>query len=53
MVKRTCRDCKKEFEAKSKYNSRYPQKYCEKCAKERREAYADIHNVTAADCEDD
>jgi hypothetical protein len=53
MPKKICRDCKKEFEAKSAYSTKYAQKYCEKCAKERREAYADIHNVTAGDCEDE
>jgi len=53
MPKKICRDCKKEFEAKPKYNSRYPQKYCEKCAKERRKAYENIHNVTATQCEEE
>jgi len=48
---KTCRDCKKEFEAKS--NSRYPRKYCDKCSKERKEAYEDIHNVRVGDCEDE
>jgi hypothetical protein len=53
MPTKICRDCKQEFEVKSTYNSRYPKKYCDKCAKERREAYADIHNVSADDCEDE
>jgi hypothetical protein len=53
MVKKICRECKKEFEAKQSYNPRYPRKYCDKCAKERREAYEDIHNVSAEDCEDE
>jgi hypothetical protein len=48
---KTCRDCKKQFEAKS--NSRYPRKYCDKCSKERRKAYEDIHLVSASDCEED
>jgi hypothetical protein len=52
MAIKTCRDCKKEFEAKST-NSRFPKKYCDKCSKERKESYADIHNVKAGDCEDE
>jgi hypothetical protein len=52
MKVKTCRDCKKEFTPKSSF-SRYPQKYCDKCAKERREAYADIHNISADDCEEE
>lgn len=53
MAKKICRDCKKEFETKSNFNSRYVKKYCDKCSKERKEAYADIHNVSADDCEDE
>ncbi len=53
MVIRTCKDCKKEFEAKSSYNSRFPKRYCDKCSKERRESYADIHNLKASDCEEE
>jgi hypothetical protein len=49
---KTCRDCKKEFEAKSS-NSRYPRKYCDKCSAERKKAYEDIHNVGIEDCEDE
>jgi hypothetical protein len=49
---KTCRDCKKEFEAKSSYNSRYPRKYCDKCSKERKKSYANIHNISAKDCEE-
>jgi len=50
---KTCRDCKKEFEVKSTSNSRYPRKYCDKCSKERKKAYEDIHNVRVSDCEDE
>lgn len=47
---KTCRDCKKEFEAKS--NSRYPRRYCDKCSKERKKAYESIHLIKAGDCEE-
>ena len=50
---KTCRDCKKEFEAKSGFNPKYPRKYCDKCSKERKKAYANIYSVSAEDCEDD
>ena len=53
MAKKICRDCKKEFEAKSTFNSRYPRKYCDKCSKERRKAYEGIHNVKFDDCEEE
>jgi hypothetical protein len=53
MAIRTCKDCKKEFEAKSTYGSKYPRRYCDECAKERKKSYADIHNITASDCEDE
>ena len=52
MAIKICRSCKKEFEAKPHYNPKYVKKYCDKCAKERKKSYADIHNVTAEDCED-
>lgn len=53
MAKKICRECKKEFEAKPNYFSKYPRKYCDKCSKERKKAYEDIHNVTMDDCEDE
>jgi hypothetical protein len=53
MVRRTCKDCKKEFEAKSTYGSRYPRKYCDKCSAIRKKEYANIHNISADDCEDE
>ena len=45
-----CKDCKKEFEAPE--NARYPRKYCGDCSKERKEAYANIHEIEFDDCED-
>jgi hypothetical protein len=51
MAKRTCKDCKKEFEAK--VNARYPRKYCDKCSAERKKAYEEIYNVTADECEEE
>jgi NMD protein affecting ribosome stability and mRNA decay len=51
MAKKICRDCKKEFE--TKVTARYPRKYCDKCSKERKAAYEDLHNVTADDCDDE
>lgn len=52
MTIKVCRDCKKEFEAKST-NQNYPKKYCDRCSKERKKAYANIHNVSAGDCEEE
>ena len=53
MVKKVCRDCKKEFEVKNTYNTRYPKKYCDKCSAQRKKDYENIHLITADDCEDD
>lgn len=50
MVKKKCKDCKKEFEANP--NLRYPRKYCDKCSAERKKAYKNIHLITASQCED-
>jgi len=50
MVIKTCKDCKKEFEAEP--NSRFPRKYCDKCSKERKKAYQDIHLTTVDECEE-
>ncbi|MEK6885389.1 MAG: hypothetical protein AABX17_00300 [Nanoarchaeota archaeon] len=53
MVTKICRDCKKEFEAKSNFNKQYVRKYCDKCAKERKKSYENIHTVCASDCDDE
>ena len=45
-----CADCGKEFETPKK--ARYPRKYCDKCSKERKKAYEDIHLITAEECEE-
>jgi len=45
-----CLDCGKKFEQPK--NSRYPRKYCDKCSKERKKAWEDIHLITADECED-
>lgn len=50
-MKKICKDCKKEFEAKT--NSRYPRKYCDKCSAERKKAFEDIHLINADDCEEE
>jgi len=50
MIKKKCKQCGKEFEPPSK--SRYPRKYCDKCSKERKKAYENIHLTTIEDCED-
>ncbi len=50
MVKKNCKDCNKEFEAKP--NSRYPRKYCDECSKKRKKAYESIHLTTFDECED-
>lgn len=52
MAKKICKDCKKEFEAKMT-SSRYPKKYCDACSAERKKAYADIHLISADDCEEE
>lgn len=52
MPTKICRDCKKEFQVKSNFGSKYPRKYCDKCSKERKKAYANIHNIKAEDCEE-
>jgi len=49
-MKKTCKDCGKEFEAP--LNSRYPRKYCKKCSKARKKAYENIHLISAEDCEE-
>jgi len=45
-----CKDCKKEFVVN--FNARYPRKYCDKCSKERKKAYENIHLIKIEDCED-
>lgn len=51
MAIKICKDCKKEFEAKS--TSRYPRKYCDKCSKQRKKDYENIYLVNASDCEEE
>ncbi len=53
MSKKICRDCKKEFELKTSFNSRYTKKYCDKCSAERKKAYENIHNLKIGDCEEE
>lgn len=53
MSKKICKDCKKEFEAKYSFNTKYARLYCDKCSKERKKAYENIHNIKAEDCEDE
>ena len=51
MIKtKVCRDCKKEFQQDSL--ARFQKKYCDKCSKERKAAYANIHEVSIEDCDD-
>jgi hypothetical protein len=52
MAIKICRDCKKEFEYQ-KSSTRYPRKYCDKCAKARKKSYENIHNICASECEED
>ena len=49
-IKKTCKDCGKEFEQKP--NARYPRKYCDKCSAERKKDYGDIHTITADECDE-
>ncbi len=51
MVKKTCKDCGKEFEAK--VSSRYTRKYCDKCSKQRKKDYDNLYMVKAEDCDED
>lgn len=51
MIKtKICRDCKCEFKQDS--NERFQKKYCDKCSKERKVAYANIHEISIEDCDD-
>jgi len=51
MAVKTCRECKKEFEYVK--SSRYPRKYCDKCAAQRRKDYEKIDEITADQCEEE
>ena len=53
MPTKTCRECKKKFEDKSGYSSKYAKKYCDKCSKERKKYYSNLHLIKAEDCEED
>ena len=44
-----CKDCKKEFSVKP--NVRFPRKYCDKCGKERKKAWENVHEIKFEDCE--
>jgi hypothetical protein len=48
--KKTCPDCKKEFDFDTL--ARFPRKYCKKCSAERKEAYAHIADIKIEDCKD-
>jgi hypothetical protein len=45
-----CKDCGKT--AMVNANSRYPRKYCDKCSKQRKKDYENIHLIKIEDCED-
>ena len=45
-----CKECGKEF--KPPENSKYKRKYCNKCSKQRKKDYQNIHLITADECED-
>jgi len=45
-----CKECGKEFRASK--NSKYKRKYCNKCSKQRKKDYQNIHLVTVDECED-
>ena len=51
MAKKTCRDCKKEFEYTK--GGRFVKKYCDKCSAQRKKDYESIHEITADDCEEE
>ena len=51
MTIKTCKECKKEFEAG--FNSKYPRKYCDKCSKQRKKDYDNLYSVKFEDCDDD
>jgi hypothetical protein len=50
-IKIKCADCGKEFEIVKK--TRFKRKYCDKCSKQRKKDYENIHTVSFEDCEDD
>tara|TARA_Y100000310_G_C20236515_1_gene602644 strand:+ start:316 stop:465 length:150 start_codon:yes stop_codon:yes gene_type:complete len=49
MATKECKDCGKEFEFTP---GRYPRKYCDKCSKQRKKDYENIHTITVDQCED-
>ena len=46
-----CRNCGKTFTTKKR--ARYARKYCEKCSKENKKYYDNLHNVKFEDCDED
>ena len=50
MVTKKCKDCGKKFEAENR--GRYIRKYCDKCSKQRKKDYENIHLITVDQCED-
>jgi len=47
--KKKCNDCGKEFEY---IKGKYDRKYCDKCSKQRKKDYENLHLVEFEDCED-
>jgi len=45
-----CKECNENFTPLE--NSKYKRKYCDKCAKQRKKDYQNIHLITANECED-
>lgn len=46
-----CKECGKEF--KPQKGSKYKRTYCNKCSKQRKKDYQNIHLVTADECEEE
>lgn len=45
-----CKECGKSFETNPR--ARYRRKFCDKCSKQRKKEYENIHLLTADQCED-
>ena len=50
MELKICVECGKEFN--SLEDSKYKRKYCDKCSKQRKKDYKNIHLIAADECEE-
>jgi len=50
MKSKECGECGRKF--KPPEDSKYSRKYCDKCSKQRKKDYENIHLITAEECEE-